>query len=99
YATDFLKTGAAPPDLRAALYRALAKVPGLAVTDGAAEVDGRRGTALGITDPDGNRLEMIVDPRTGAFLGTRTTDADGTVQNVTTVTTAGADQIGVVPTG
>ncbi|GAB3431432.1 CU044_5270 family protein [Actinophytocola sediminis] len=76
YVTDALRTGLVPADLRAALYRALAKVPGLEVTEQVANLDGREGTAYGIT-VDGERTDVIVDPVTGQYLGERRIDLDG----------------------
>jgi hypothetical protein len=76
YATDALSTGLVPADLRAALYRALAKVPGLEITEKVANLDGRTGTAYGIS-ADGVRRDVIIDPATGDFIGGREIDQDG----------------------
>lgn len=61
YATDALRTGLLPADLRAALYRALAKVPGMEIADSTANLDGRVGVAFGIQDAV-KRDETIIDP-------------------------------------
>lgn len=70
---DFLRTGLVPSDLRATVYETLAGLPGIVVTDDQASLDGRHGTAIGL-DADGgtDRREVIVDRRTGAYLGERT---------------------------
>lgn len=97
-AAALLRTGEAPHDLRAALFLALKQLPGLDVTDGAADLAGRVGVGLGLTEGD-LRDEIVVDPGTGAFLGEREvltvagTGAweglpAGTVVNFTAVTTA-----------
>lgn len=99
YAADVLRSGLVPADLRAAIYQALTRLPGLTITDGAANLDGRTGTALGVTDPIGNRQEIIIDPETGAFIGERDVDPDGVVMGFTAVTDGVADEIGVKPTG
>lgn len=99
YAADMLRSGQVPADLRAALYEALTRLPGLAVTDDAANLDGRLGIALGVTEPSGYRQEIIVDPRSGAFIGERQVDPDGVVQGFTAVTYGVADEIGVPPAG
>jgi hypothetical protein len=65
-----LVSGRAPADLRAALYRALALLPGLEVTEQVANLDGHQGTALGYTE-HGVRNDLIVDPATGQFIGER----------------------------
>lgn len=103
YAADALRTGLLPADLRSALYQALARLPSLDVTDGTANLDGRRGTALGIT-ADGTRRDIIVDRRTGQFIGERTVELDGhdaappgTVTAHTSVRVEIADRIGVRP--
>jgi RNA polymerase sigma-70 factor (ECF subfamily) len=69
---DRLRTGIVPADTRAALFRAAALIPGVEVTDQAATLDGRTGTAVGFASRDaGYRQDIIVDPGTGAFIGER----------------------------
>lgn len=63
----FLDSGIVPSDLRAAMYRALALVPGLTVTDDVT-VGGHRGVAIG----NGKTDQLVLDPDTGQFLGDRT---------------------------
>ena len=70
-ASATLSSGRAPADLRAALYRALALLPGLEVTERVANLDGHRGTALGLTE-HGIRSDLIIDPATGQYIGERT---------------------------
>jgi hypothetical protein len=67
-----------PPDVRAALYQALAKIPGVTVTQGATDAAGRRGVAFsraaaieGPGSSDWLRLEIILDPTTYHYLGAR----------------------------
>ncbi|MFJ6673302.1 CU044_5270 family protein [Actinosynnema sp. NPDC091369] len=102
-ASDLLRSGKVPAELRAALFRALALLPGLEVVDQSANLDGRRGVALAVTDGD-DRQEVIVDPATGEFIGDRRvlTESDGslpagTVVESASVTTAVVDGIGVRP--
>lgn len=75
-ASDALRTGLLPADLRAALYRALAYIPGLKITDRAANLEGRVGVAYGM-DLDAVRKEVVIDPRTGQFIGERTVGLPG----------------------
>ena len=103
YAADALRSGLIPADLRAALYRALARLPGLEITEQVANLDGRKGTAYGISDGD-TRQEIIIDPVTGEFIGERETTARdldglkaGTVMSYASVTTAVVDRAGVRP--
>jgi hypothetical protein len=67
-----------PPEVRAALYQALAKIPGVTVIHGATDAAGRRGVAFtrgaSIEVPgssDWLRLEIILDPNTHRYLGAR----------------------------
>lgn len=86
--TELLRAGTVPADLRATAYKALALIPGVAVTDKVANLDGRSGVAFGITDPTGSvRDELIVDPTTGQFIGERDVSltADGPIPAGTTL--------------
>lgn len=112
-AAQLLKTGTVPADLKESLYRAVAKIPGLKVTEQVANLDGRTGVALGVDPVDGTfRMEIIVDPATGEFIGERRTqlkpdDNDittagikpGTVTFSSSVQTAVVDERGAVPRG
>jgi hypothetical protein len=67
-----------PAEVRAALYQALAKIPGVTVTQGATDAAGRRGVAFaraaaieGPGSSDWLRLEIILDPNTHRYLGAR----------------------------
>ncbi|BCJ48277.1 hypothetical protein GCM10010168_26370 [Actinoplanes ianthinogenes] len=71
YVADALRSGLIPADLRSALYRALAYLPTLKIVEERATLDGRTGTALGIAAA-GERLEVIIDPVTGLYIGERT---------------------------
>ena len=73
--TDLLRTGEVPADLRAALYRAIALIPGVEIIDDQAALDGRTGVALGRVEPargSTSREEIIIDPTTGLIIGERT---------------------------
>ncbi|MFI7675229.1 CU044_5270 family protein [Actinophytocola sp. NPDC049390] len=103
YVADVLRSGMVPADLRAALYRALALVPTLEITEEVANLDGAKGTAYGVS-AHGQRHDVIIDPRTGEFIGEREVTEDGnslvppnTVTSYTSVTTGVAPKIGVLP--
>lgn len=67
---DGLRTGVVPADLRAALYKAAALIPGVTVGDRQATVDGRTGIAIGIPSSDGvARTDIIIDPNSGLVIG------------------------------
>jgi hypothetical protein len=104
YAADALRSGLMPAAARANLLRALTYLPGLDVTDGAADLDGHKGVALGISE-DGERQEIILNPSTGEVIGEREVSdsmfADipkGTVTSYSSITTAVVDHIGAKPT-
>lgn len=76
--SDRLRVGIIPADLRAALYRAAALIPGVTLVDRQATLDGRTGIAIGRVDrSDNTRHEIIVDPGNGQFIGERVVDLDG----------------------
>lgn len=100
FIADTLRTGVVPADLRSALYRAAAMIPGVEVTASSANLDGRVGVALGRAEKTGVRQDIILDPATGELIGERrvTTAADvipgvpaGTVIDSTAVTTTVVD--------
>jgi hypothetical protein len=97
YVTDALRTGQVPADVRAALYRALTRLPGLKVVDHRANLDGRQGVALGTGDGGGGTQQIIIDPATGQFIGERSVDSHGRPEDITSVTTSVATAIGVRP--
>lgn len=103
YVADVLRAGTVPADVRANLYRVLAMVPGVKVTDRAANLDGKVGVAFGVGEGK-SRKEIIIDVATGQFIGERETAGDdidgiepGTVISFTSVETAVVDKIGVAP--
>jgi RNA polymerase sigma-70 factor (ECF subfamily) len=67
---DGLRNGVVPADLRAALYKAAALIPGVIVGNRQATIDGRTGIAIGIPSPDGGlRDDIIIDPDSGLVIG------------------------------
>lgn len=66
-----LRTGVVPAELRAALYRAAAGIPGVEITDEAATLNGRTGVAFGREESDGFLHEIIIAPDTGLLIGER----------------------------
>lgn len=98
---DTLRSGIVPADLRAALYKAAAGIPGVELVDHQANLDGRIGVAIGRTESDGSRQELIIDPTTGLMIGEREVATgkaatgfrvpDGTAVEWTAVTTTVVD--------
>ncbi|QUQ66393.1 CU044_5270 family protein [Kutzneria sp. CA-103260] len=106
-AAGVLSSGDASREVRSTVYRALMLMPGLDVTDNAANLDGQRGVALGAVDGT-LRQEIVIDPDSGSYIGNRSTTLAagteawqgvpaGTVVEFTSVRTAVATKIGVAP--
>ncbi|MBW4717110.1 CU044_5270 family protein [Saccharothrix obliqua] len=102
-ARDALMSGRLPAAVRARLYRALALIPDLRVTEERANLDGRAGTALGVRWRE-DFVEVIVDPSNGDFIGGREVVAEdggrlprGTVRQSSSATTAVVDRLGDAP--
>lgn len=70
--SEVLRSGLAPADIRAALFRGLAETPGMKVVHNVATLDGRRGVAISY----GKGMQMVFDQKTGAYIGERATDPD-----------------------
>lgn len=69
---DLIRQAIVPPEVSAALYRAVAKIPGVMVIDNAVDAAGRPGIAIARNDPDNpSRDEWIFDKKTHEFLGER----------------------------
>ncbi|MBL7501312.1 CU044_5270 family protein [Frankia sp. CNm7] len=71
FIADLLRGGFVPVDLRAALFRAATGIPGVEVTDHAANLAGRAGVAIGRDEGGDTRQEIIFDPATGEYIGER----------------------------
>lgn len=72
---DLLRDPAAPPELRAGLYRALALVADLDVEENARDPLGRQGVAFGVVSSDSGarmRTRLIFDPQTSRLLAEET---------------------------
>lgn len=71
--THLLHSGLVPAELRAGMFEALALIPGVTSTDDIANLDGRKGVAIGRTEMlrGGLRAEIIIDPATGLVIGER----------------------------
>ncbi len=63
--TPVLTSGLAPADVRAALFRALAKEPQVRIVDGITHVDGKAAVALRM----GYAQELLFDQETGQYIG------------------------------
>jgi hypothetical protein len=62
-----------PPGLQAAVYRAMAKIPGVRIKRDVVDAAGRHGLAIGRESTRTRLLDqIIVDPHTYRYLGTRT---------------------------
>ncbi|MFC8667693.1 CU044_5270 family protein [Streptomyces sp. NPDC057199] len=75
-ATEILSDNIVPPKVSAALFRAVAKLPGLTVIQDAEDALGRGGVAIGRTDKELNeRTDWIFDEKDLEYLGDRQVSA------------------------
>ncbi|GAA0931720.1 hypothetical protein GCM10009554_15810 [Kribbella koreensis] len=65
-----LELGVAPADLRAALYQAAAKLPGIVLIDDVVTIAGKHGRAIGY-ERHGQRQDIIISPTDGQSIGSR----------------------------
>ncbi|MEU6380089.1 CU044_5270 family protein [Streptomyces sp. NPDC046909] len=71
-ATGLVLESILPPKVSAALYRAVAKIPGVVLVKDSVDAVGRHGTAVGFVDEKGaNRQELIFNSKTWLPLGIR----------------------------
>jgi hypothetical protein len=69
---DMLREAYLPPEVRAALFRLTAELPGVELLGEVEDPVGRPGTGIAFTDRRrGTRHELIVDPDTSVLLGER----------------------------
>jgi len=101
FATQLLMTAALPADLRATLYKAMTRIPGVDVTEEFATIDGRTGTAIGLNMGTGGELreDIVIDPTDGSLIGRRALLPDGTVSGTDVITDGITDTVGAVPAG
>ncbi|HEX7306372.1 CU044_5270 family protein [Lentzea sp.] len=101
-ATEILRAGLMPADLRAEWYRAIAKIDGVVLSEGKATIDGRTGVGITLADTL-QRTELVIDEEKGDFIGERTlvgpeTDEtwlpEGTVTMSVAITSTVVDSIG-----
>lgn len=96
FIADLLRTGTVPGEVRAALYKAAALIPGVTVTDEQATLDGHKGIAIGQVEGFSHfRHDIIIDPKNGLPIGEcqvltepRGTMPAGTATTWTTVETS-----------
>lgn len=103
FVQDAISRGLMPAQLRATLYRALALLPALRISDRNANLDGRTGIGLGVETAD-REQELIIDPATGQYIGERETTTrgfgavgPGTTTSYTALSTGVARRLGEQP--
>jgi hypothetical protein len=99
HATQLLFSAALPADLRAALYQAMTRIQGIEITDEFATIDGRTGTAIGLTMGAGKgiREDIVIDPQDGTLIGRRSLDLDGSLIGTDVITNGITERIGEAP--
>jgi hypothetical protein len=69
---QLLIEGLVPANLRASMYDVLARIPGVYLAEGNANLDGRTGVGISFLDSTGIDIQqIIIDPKTGLVIGTR----------------------------
>jgi hypothetical protein len=72
-----LRENLLPPRTEAAIFRAMKKIPGVTLVDNAADAAGRRAIALGRTTEGWLHEEVLLDPKSYAYLGERAISIKG----------------------
>jgi hypothetical protein len=73
---SFLRESDASPQLRAAIYRAAATIPGVRLLGSVMDRLGRHGIGMALTS-DGSTSELIFNPRNGSMLAQQTANSAG----------------------
>ncbi|MGI5245398.1 CU044_5270 family protein [Dactylosporangium sp. CA-139066] len=79
-AADLIRESYVPPAALAAVFEAVARIPGVDVVGDVTDDAGRPGVAVALTEVQGMRTELIFDKKNHGFLGTRSVmvrDQDG----------------------
>ncbi|GAA3872402.1 hypothetical protein GCM10022381_14330 [Leifsonia kafniensis] len=101
---DLLRDGLVPAPLRAAMYKAIAQVPGVYLSDAEVNLDGHTGVAISRKDPSRSYTDqIIIDPTTGLLIGMRSqlVEAEGLLPagTVLTLTAVKTSVVGEAPAG
>lgn len=99
HATQLLFSAALPADLRSTLYQAMTYIPGVEITDEVATIDGRAGTAIGLTMGRNTALreDIIINPEDGSLIGRRSLGPDGSLSGTDVISSGITEKIGDVP--
>lgn len=86
--TDLLRQGVPQPDTRGALLAALALIPGVSTSGTTQNALGQTGMSFSRAEANraGERVEVLIDPDTGLFIGERYLDSTGKVLSLTAAT-------------
>lgn len=82
FIADLLRTGQVKAEMRAALYKAAALIPGITIAEQQATLNGQTGIAIGRVEAKRKyRQDIIIDPTTGLMIGERqvTIEQDGPI--------------------
>jgi hypothetical protein len=86
------------PQQRAAFYIYLATIPGVTVQYGVRDAAGRQGTGL-VWQTQAGKIMLIFDPRTYAYLGSKTWDTAGQFDSDAVITETLVNAPGQLPAG
>jgi len=82
------------PAVLAAVYGALAKIPGVAVVGDVTDEAGRSGVAISLREVQGTRTDLIFDPASHAYLGVRTVAGDEVQYSAAVLSISIVDRVG-----
>ncbi|MEV1172923.1 CU044_5270 family protein [Nonomuraea sp. NPDC049784] len=85
-----------PPDTVAAMYRALARIPGVTVEENVTDGDGRTGIGVMLDAGDSGKAYYILDPGDYHYLGMKIVD-DGQTVSMSVLGSGIVDEPGQVP--
>ncbi|MCP2328411.1 hypothetical protein HDA40_006918 [Hamadaea flava] len=82
------------PAVLAAVYGALAKIPGVAIVGDVTDEAGRSGVAISQREVQGTRTDLIFDPANHSYLGIRTVAGDQVQYSAAVLSVSIVDRVG-----
>lgn len=86
-----------PPDTRAGMFRALAKIPNVKVEENTRDADGRTGIGVVLDLGQAGKGYYILNPGDYRYLGTKVVSSDGTTLGMGVLASGIVDEPGDVP--
>ncbi|MEU6712843.1 CU044_5270 family protein [Nonomuraea sp. NPDC046802] len=86
-----------PPDTSAAMYRALAKIPGVTVEENTTDGDGRTGIGVVLDAGTFGKAYYVLDAKDYRYLGVKIVEPDGATVSMSVLGSGIVDRAGDVP--